>query len=242
MISNNFKADVVIPAAGLSKRFNSVKSKIFFKIKKKTLLEIILEKIEKNSNKIYIVVNKKDLNAVRLLLKNNKQKEKIKLLIQYKIDGMASAIKIASTYIKTKDIFIIWADQIYLKKNTIKNTLILHVKKKSDITFPICNVKHPYTKIIFDQLGNFIDILQKRETQINDEYALSDCGFFIIKKKIIIDDLIDLIKNKKIITKKTNEHDFIHSLKFFAKKYKINLFYSKYKKDSLGVNFMKDVK
>ena len=49
------------------------------------------------------------------------------------------------------------------------------------------------------------------------------------------------IKNKKIITKKTLEHDFLLSLNLLAKNHKIRTFKTFNKKDTIGINQLKDL-
>ena len=46
----------IIPAAGNSKRFKYRLSKIFYKIKKKTLIEIIINKISDYSDNIILII------------------------------------------------------------------------------------------------------------------------------------------------------------------------------------------
>ena len=58
MINNNFT--FIIPAAGKSKRFYNKKSKIFYRYKKKLLIEHVIEKCIKISREIFIVSNKKN--------------------------------------------------------------------------------------------------------------------------------------------------------------------------------------
>ena len=70
MINKNFT--FIVPAAGKSKRFYNKKSKIFYRYKKKLLIEHVIDKCSKISKEILIVSNKKNLNDLKLFLKRKK--------------------------------------------------------------------------------------------------------------------------------------------------------------------------
>ena len=61
---------------------------------------------------------------------------------------MGDAINIGLQKVKTKNTATIWADQIYIDNETIKNTLIFYKKTNSLLTFPVFFKKNPYTKIL----------------------------------------------------------------------------------------------
>ena len=70
MIKNDLT--FIIPAAGKSKRFYDKKSKVFYRYKKKLLIEHVIEKCIKISKEIFIVSNKKNYNYLKLFLKKKK--------------------------------------------------------------------------------------------------------------------------------------------------------------------------
>ena len=82
----------IIPAAGKSTRFKDKKNKIFFLYKNKTILEHIILKIKNFSKKIVIVSNIKNIEATRKLCKKF-DKNIISVVVQKKINGMATAIQ-----------------------------------------------------------------------------------------------------------------------------------------------------
>jgi hypothetical protein len=51
-----------------------------------------------------------------------------------------------------------------------------------------------------------------------------------------------LINKKKILTKITKEHDFLHSFKYLKPRHKIELIKINNKIECKGVNYLKDVK
>lgn len=66
--------------------------------------------------------------------------------------------------------------------------------------------------------------------------------FFCCNTSFIKNRLNNLIRNKKIVTKKTNEYDFLLALNILAKKNKIKLIKTINKKDAVGINKINDLK
>ena len=232
--------ETIIPAAGNSKRFKYKKSKIFYKLKGKTLIEIILDKVNYFSKKIHIIIKSNDLLELKKKLKKKKYFNKINFIIQKKQDGMATAILLGLQHVNSKKFFTIWSDQIYVTKKTIQKTIYYHFNKNYILTFPICFQKKPYTKVVFK--GKFFDdILHSRdENKFDDGY--SDCGIFCCNTLIFKNLLKKLIKSNDILTKKTKEHDFLNSFKFLKKKSNIKYIKIKNKLESKGINFLYDIK
>ena len=85
-------------------------------------------------------------------------------------------------------------------------------------------------------------MVQSRETGFTEAEGFSDCGFFCCNTSFIKNRLNNLIRNKKIVTKKTNEYDFLLALNILAKKNKIKLIKTINKKDAVGINKINDLK
>ena len=180
MINNNFT--FIIPAAGKSKRFYNKKSKIFYRYKKKLLIEHVIEKCIKISREIFIVSNKKNYNYLKVFLKKKKFKN-IKVIIQKDSIGMGHAVHLALKKVKTKFSGVIWADQIYLKKQTILKSINFFLKNNALLTFPVFKRKNPYVLILRDKKTiksekGFLKI--EIEYKINNESYYSLC---VLQKK-----------------------------------------------------------
>jgi bifunctional N-acetylglucosamine-1-phosphate-uridyltransferase/glucosamine-1-phosphate-acetyltransferase GlmU-like protein len=206
MINNNFT--FIVPAAGKSKRFYNKKSKIFYRYKKKLLIEHVIDKCSKISKEILIVSNKKNFDDLKLFLKKKKFNN-IKIVIQKDAIGMGHAVHLALKKVKTKFSAVIWADQIYLKKQTILKTINFFFKNNSLLTFPIFKRKNPYVSILRDDKENFLDLIQSRETLKKNKYGETDCGFFVFKTNEVKKKLSDLI-----IQKEQEKLIFYHHLSF----------------------------
>jgi bifunctional N-acetylglucosamine-1-phosphate-uridyltransferase/glucosamine-1-phosphate-acetyltransferase GlmU-like protein len=231
----------IIPAAGNSKRFKYRLSKIFYRINKKTLIEAIINKISDYCHEIILIIRKKDRLRLLNILKKIKNKNKISFAIQNKPCGMGQAVNIGLKKAINKNFFVIWADQLYLKKKTIKKTLKNHLQNNNLLTFPIVKIKNPYTLVLFKK-NKFNNIRQQRESLFKLKSGYSDCGFFAGKTLKFRELLKKLIIKKKIVTEITKEHDFLHSFKFLNPKHKIELIKIKNKIECRGVNYLKDVK
>ena len=230
----------IIPAAGNSSRFMSDKSKIFYKYKNKPLILHTVDKCLRFSNNIIIVINKKNIKQLKKILSIYK-KIKFIYVLQNQAKGMGHAISLGLKKCKTKHTSVIWSDQIFLTLKTIKKTIIFFNKNNSLLCFPVIKKKLPYVYILRDAHNFFKDIIQTREGGQVVKTGESDCGFFIFKTLLVKSLLKDLIKRKKILTKKTKEIDFLKAFKFFKKIGKLDILKAVSVKDTIGVNTIGDL-
>ena len=233
------KITFIIPAAGKSTRFKHTKKKILYKLNNLTIIENIVKKINSFSNKIIIVINKTDHKILKKIFNRNK---KIKFVYQDKINGMATAVYLGMLNSRAKNSAVLWADQIGITKKTILQTINKHLQMKNLITMPVIKVENPYTLVKFKKKNLIKKILQSREEKIHQKKGFKDCGFFCVKTHTIIQILAKLIKEKKILTKKTKEYDFLKSFEFISKKEKIYGFESHNYLDGIGINSKNDLK
>ena len=231
---------VIIPAAGKSKRFKFHKSKMLFKYNNKYLIEHIIDKVKDKIRNIIIVTNKENIKEIKKIFEKN-NKNNIKIILQKKNKGLAIAIQNGLIFTKTKYFCTIWGDQIGLSKSTISKSINLHQKNIYCVTFPIYFKKKPYVDISLKNKIFLDKITQSRETSIVKMKGHTDCGIFCCDTIFIKKKLNAYIKNKKIITKKTLEHDFLLSLNLLAKNHKIRTFKTFNKKDTIGINQLKDL-
>jgi bifunctional N-acetylglucosamine-1-phosphate-uridyltransferase/glucosamine-1-phosphate-acetyltransferase GlmU-like protein len=238
MIKNNFT--FIIPAAGASKRFKSDKSKIFYKYKKKELIRHVVDKCLKFTNNIVIIINKKNFRELKKILFIY-SKAKFYFVFQNQPKGMGHAIHLGLKHVKTKFSSVIWSDQIFLSNNTIKRTLNYFKKNNSLLCFPVYKKKLPYVYILRDKNKKFKDIIQTREGGKKISFGESDCGFFVFKTYGIKHLLTKLIKKKLILTHKTKEIDFLRSFKYFTKLGHIDIIKAISRKDTIGINYIRDL-
>ncbi len=231
----------IVPAAGKSSRFKNKKSKIFYIYKKKLILEHIIDKCLVFSKNIIIISNRKNLKKTKSIIKKKYNKLNITILIQEKPLGMGDAVYIGLQKVITRFTATIWADQIYLENETIKKTIIYFKKSKSLFTFPVFFKKNPYTKIIRNKSKKFEGIVQSKEINYDLKSGESDCGFFIFKTSKIRKLLKYLINKKMILSKISNEVEFLLAFKYIKKLGKVTTIKANSEKDTIGVNFKKDL-
>jgi hypothetical protein len=154
---------------------------------------------------------------------------------------MGHAIHLGLKHVKTKFSSVIWSDQIFLSNNTIKKTLNFFKKNNSLLCFPVYKKKLPYVYILRDKNKKFKDIIQTREGGNKVSFGESDCGFFVFKTSNVKYLLSKLIKKRLILTQKTKEIDFLRSFKYFAKLGHIDIVKAISRKDTIGINYIKDL-
>ena len=114
-------------------------------------------------------------------------------------------------------------------------------KKKSILCFPVYKKKIPYAYVLRDKSKNFKDIIQTREINKKVEMGESDCGFFVFQSSIVRKKLKFLIKKGMLYTKKTKEIDFLKSFKFLNKFGPVITIKANNYKDTIGINYLKDL-
>ena len=230
----------IIPAAGKSSRFKSEKSKIFFYYRGKSIISHVVEKCFKYSNKIIIITNKKNISELKKLL-SVYRKINFSFVLQDRALGMGHAVSIGLKNVKTKYSSVIWSDQIFLTSKTIEKTLNFFNSNHSLLCFPVYKKKLPYVYILKDKNKKFIDIFHTREGAPIVNMGESDCGFFVFQSSIIKLLLQKLIKTKKIITKKTNEIDFLKAFKYFNIHGPVDILNATNAIDTIGINTLEDL-
>ena len=114
----------VIPAGGKGSRFDKKINKSLFKIKNKTIFEIILNKVILLTNKIIIVTSTKNDIGIKKICKLKKyNKINFIFILQKKPDGMGMALNLAIPKITTSYFFLIWSDQLGITYKTMVDTL-----------------------------------------------------------------------------------------------------------------------
>ena len=233
---NNYT--ILIPCAGDGKRLKSDKPKVLYKINGKTLLEILIKKFSNFSAKYCFVVSPKNKEIIQKELK--KYKIIFKLVVQNKPTGMADAIEICKSQIKTTHTIIIWGDQIGIKTKTIEK--MIKISSKYKLVVATKRVFNPYIHFVRDNKNNVVSVLQKREGDIMPKIGENDAGIFIFKTKELF--LLYVKKDKVDIRGNiTKENNFIPLIIFFIKKFKSYYFYNKIDKiETIGLNYKKDAK
>ena len=205
----------------------------------------------KSENKIYTCLDSLPVTTRILVIENsnnhkfkeeiNRRYSNVECILLGKNKGYSIANNTGLQKVITRFTATIWADQIYIENETINKTIIYFEKSKSLFTFPVFFKKNPYTKIIRNKSKKFLDIVQSKEIDYTLKSGESDCGFFIFKTSKIRKLIKYLINKKMIFSKKSNEIEFLSTFKYIRKLGKITTVKAKNEKDTIGINFKKDL-
>ena len=199
----NNKIIKVILAAGLSKRFG-LSNKILAKINKKTLIEIILDRlieIDSNQNNI-IVIGGNDYNSLKKTLK--KYDVKIFYNKNYK-NGLGSSVSfIFKKKFNKNGIMFIPGDMPLISKKDFKKLINTFVHKKNKIISPCYKKQNGnpliIPKIHFDLLKNLKKDEGARKFLPSKDFIYVPCSYGTI---FDIDTKCELLK-AKLLNKKLN--------------------------------------
>ena len=208
MILKN-KVSTLIVAAGKGSRANLPYPKTLFKIEGKEILYRILETTKDYDQKPTIIVSPSGKVAINNFLL--KKSIKSHLIIQKEARGMGDAVlkfENSPSFKISEDIILIWGDIPFIRKITIQKMVQRHIEKNNIFTFVTAETKMAYTRVIRDEKGNILDLIETREENLPIESGERDIGLFIFKKN----EIFDLLKRDlpKKYSSKTNEHGFLY--------------------------------
>ena len=235
------KIITIIPAAGKGTRVNLPIPKILIKIGKKRVIDLLIDKVKKISDKIIFIINPKHKSLIKSYLQHNyKNNLKYKIVFQKKPLGMYDAIFKSINYINDyKKILIIWGDHVGVEKKTIFKICKIKYKNNS-LILPLILKKKPYVEYIF--IKNKLDkIKESREGDTCSNQGLSDVGTFLFHSI----NLTKVLKKFKKIIKigiKTKEQNFLPFITYLSKKnWNINKIVFKNSVQSDGINTKNDI-
>lgn len=207
----NFKYQVVILAAGKGSRMNIKYPKNLYSFNypngRKTLLRNNLDQLkelEKNIEKIYIVIRDEDkefyknfeeLNSIRFITLKEKQ-----------IRGTAVCLDNIKNQIKgIENILLFWGDLALIPLKDIFISMCIFESARTDFLFPTRYKMNPYVSFVRDKNGNIKDVIHANEGGETPKWGEQDCLFFILKTKIL-EQLKVFLDSKPI----DRELDFVH--------------------------------
>ena len=211
------KVNVLIPAAGEGKRSGLSYPKTLYEIEGKPILLHILDLVKFIDTKPTIVVNPKGEKKIKDLL--NKNSKQFHLVIQNTPMGMGDAIlkfEQSPSYDNSKDIFLIWGDVPFIRKDTLEKMINVHFKNNNDFTLVTKKVSSAYTLISRDDKQNIIKAEETRETSNKAISGERDIGIFIFKRLQIFNLLKEELPGK--YGNKTGEHGFLYIIEHLSKR------------------------
>jgi len=183
---NDFPAPVVtkehwtaiIPAAGRGSRLGYEQPKILFPVAGKPILFWLLGSLKDAASEIVLVLSPEGRLHVEPLLRDAELAH-IKIVEQQIPRGMADAVMVSEPAVKTPYAFVLWGDQVTIRKATLNTCLHAHEARPSaKLTLPTIQRKKPYIHFRRDESQRITEVLEARETNIPEAVGESDCGLF----------------------------------------------------------------
>ena len=171
--------------------------------------------IQCGCKKIYIVINKKDLNHYQNIIpKKTVKKYKIQFLFQYKADGIYSAISLLNTKLNKNEsgVFIL-GDNFFFSKE-IASIVKSCFKKKQNTIFTVSS-KKPWLYGVVEKYGKVLKFYEKKKHHYYNCKVIS--GLYIFKK-----NSLSLIKKFKMSKRK--EYEIIDLIKYLYYKKDLSIF------------------
>ncbi|NWF75687.1 MAG: bifunctional UDP-N-acetylglucosamine diphosphorylase/glucosamine-1-phosphate N-acetyltransferase GlmU [Nitrospirae bacterium] len=187
----------VVLAAGLGKRMNTSIPKVLNLIHGKPMLQHVLDVLKGLGPQKVLVIVGKNSDKIR---KHITDTEKILFVLQKKARGTADAMKKALPYLTEfrKTVLVVNGDTPLITKETIRNFLVLHKKKKNSLSVLSFLSSEPfsYGRILRDSSGNIIRIIEEKDTTSEQkEIKEVNSGIYAIEHNAL--ELINKIKINK---------------------------------------------
>ncbi|SHE49489.1 bifunctional UDP-N-acetylglucosamine pyrophosphorylase / Glucosamine-1-phosphate N-acetyltransferase [Marinitoga hydrogenitolerans DSM 16785] len=184
---------VLILAAGLGKRMKSKYPKVMHKIMGKELINWVIDTAKNlNPSKIGVVLGHKS-EMVKEILPSD-----IDIYYQKEQLGTGHAVMSAKEFLNDEDILILYGDTPLITENTLKNLIEKHISTNADATILTAILNDPtgYGRIIKDQDGNFIDIVEEADAnEIQKKVKEINSGFVIFNGKKLKNALFKIKPN-----------------------------------------------
>ncbi|MCX6156175.1 MAG: sugar phosphate nucleotidyltransferase [Candidatus Kapabacteria bacterium] len=196
----NENLSVVILAAGKGKRMNNPNmAKVMAPLGDKPLITYVLEQVQKlNPKKIIVVVGHQKESVIEYIKFINIQN----LFFAEQNDqlGTGHAVAQAAEYLMNDNgnVLILAGDVPLLKSESLTAFIEMHTKTSSVASDMTAIAANPfgYGRIVRDSSGNFIKIVEEKDTKPEEKLINEiNSGIFIVKSKSLFNAL-NLVSNK----------------------------------------------
>jgi bifunctional UDP-N-acetylglucosamine pyrophosphorylase/glucosamine-1-phosphate N-acetyltransferase len=189
---------VIILAAGKSVRMKSQTPKVLHQVCGRPIVGYVLDLVEGLKAKKAIVVLGHKAGEVKKLIKPG-----IKIALQKKLAGTASAVKAALPLLKNfhGTVLVLYGDNPLLKKETITKLLKYHTENNLDATLLTAQLEKPagYGRILRDKYSTVCGILEEKDADdFQKEIKEVNTGIICFNK----DSLAAALKNVKAANRK----------------------------------------
>jgi bifunctional UDP-N-acetylglucosamine pyrophosphorylase / glucosamine-1-phosphate N-acetyltransferase len=190
---------VIVLAAGQGKRMNNPdKAKVMSEIYGKPLIGHVLEKAKMLTDKeIVVIVGYKKNDVIEYI---DKAGFNVSFIEQEEQLGTGHAVNQARKNFNdfNGDVLILCGDVPNLSYETLKEFTLEHLNNNSNVSVLSAITKNPkgYGRIIRDENGNFIKIVEEKDADRNEkEVREINSGVFLVNSKLLFSSLLKLSNN-----------------------------------------------
>jgi bifunctional UDP-N-acetylglucosamine pyrophosphorylase/glucosamine-1-phosphate N-acetyltransferase len=140
---------------------------------------LLRRKLVTVADHIHLIVSPAGEQMIREQLERDIASGFVSLSIQAEPIGMGDAIFCGyATWSQAQTALVVWGDQVFVSKDTLANSLLIHAQTATTLTLPLTQISSPYVEYIF-RGKNLHAVKQSREGDACSSLGLSDVGTFI---------------------------------------------------------------
>lgn len=173
----------VIPAAGRGSRLGLDRPKILAPIGPSlTIFDVLAGTLLECVDHLHVIASPDGATTVGNVMRSHPARARLSLSVQERPTGMGDAILCGyDVWRAFDDIFVVWGDQVFLSRETVRSALDLHGTATGPrVTLPLVRLPQPYVQYDFNGAGRLVHVRQQREGDAVDATGASDVGVFVL--------------------------------------------------------------
>jgi bifunctional UDP-N-acetylglucosamine pyrophosphorylase / glucosamine-1-phosphate N-acetyltransferase len=201
----------IVPAAGRGSRLQSSMPKILYPVLGRPIASWLVELLQPVCQDVVFVLSPDGRPRIEPVLRalNNR----ILIAIQDEPRGMGDAVLQSEMFAKTRNVLVIWGDQIAFRTRSLLQCIVLHQSRANAIlTMPTVIRSNPYINLVRDKNDVIIEVQQARENEIASDVGENDCGIFLFNRDALFRLLHESIGGEVLLGKKTKEFNLLQIL------------------------------
>jgi bifunctional UDP-N-acetylglucosamine pyrophosphorylase / glucosamine-1-phosphate N-acetyltransferase len=231
----------IVPAAGYGSRLHYDRPKILYPIAGRPIVQWLLDLLSPNCQRVVFVLSPAGRASVEDEL-NYYFPGRYDIVIQDVATGMGDAVQLALPVVQTRNVAIVWGDQVALRPSSVEHCIRLHAGPlEPDITCPTVFRDHPYVHFDRDSADHITGMRQSREGDTMPEIGESDTGFFCFKTDVLRALLAEFRQNSQKSGTLTHEFNFVPVIPLGASKgLKVLTPHLMTREETIGINSKED--
>lgn len=205
----------IIPAAGLGSRLQTKQPKILYPVLGKPMIEWLVNLVGPLCGKVVLVLSPAGAPQVQPQA-DKLLGDRAHVILQEKPTGMADAIALCESAVKTRYSLVMWGDQITVRPQSLAACMtLLESKSHIEALVPTIQRENPYIHFERDGIGRVTGVYQARESDEKRAHGESDCGTFLFQTQGLFKQLKAAQNDPAHLGAKTRERNFLTVLPLF---------------------------